>query len=223
MRHTPPTDTSPRTARQHPGVSRLDGFDCQLPDDAREELLAPRRARMLGRPDRPVQRSPARPPWREYLWAIVLLAALVVFISLCSTGTYQTSTPKATPAATSAAPVLPTPAATAATPAAPSAPARPTTPVVSRAELVRLPSPPPRARLVRLPAPRMELSPEHLDESHRITMPYGTEVLATLRGFLGTEDQLPRVGHIGDMYVVGTTPWIWLVAPGAARAAWIDP
>jgi hypothetical protein len=69
----------------------------------------------------------------------------------------------------------------------------------------------------------IELTPEHIDESHRITMPYNVEVLATLRGFLDTENQLPRVGHIGDMYVVGTTPWIYIQVPGTTAPTWIDP
>jgi hypothetical protein len=78
---------------------------------------------------------------------------------------------------------------------------------------------------VRLPQgpPLVELSPEHIDETHAITMPYGTVVAATLRGFLENENQLPRVGEIGDMWFVGQTAWIWLVAPGALKADWIDP
>jgi hypothetical protein len=99
-------------------------------------------------------------------------------------------------------------------------------PEVRRAELVRLPAPPPRAQLVRLPSPRVSLvqvTAEHIDETHRITMPYGTQVLATLRGFLGTENQLPRVGHIGDMFVVGAVPWIWVQVPGTTAPTWVDP
>jgi len=35
---------------------------------------------------------------------------------------------------------------------------------------------------------------------------------------------LPQSGnHIGDTWVIGETPWVWLVAPGAAHADWIDP
>jgi hypothetical protein len=55
-------------------------------------------------------------------------------------------------------------------------------------------------------------------------MPYGIEVLATYRGRQPSEYLLPSSGnHIGDMYMVGTTPWVWIWIPGAAHADWIDP
>jgi hypothetical protein len=71
-----------------------------------------------------------------------------------------------------------------------------------RAQLLKPPPPTPRAQLVRLPSQRVDLfaiAPEHIDQTHDITMPYGTVVRATLRGFLEQENQLPLVGHIGDM------------------------
>jgi hypothetical protein len=43
-------------------------------------------------------------------------------------------------------------------------------------------------------------------DSHPLWMLYGMEVLCTLRGYLGTEAQLPREDHIGDMWVVGDLP-----------------
>jgi hypothetical protein len=75
--------------------------------------------------------------------------------------------------------------------------------------------------LVRLPW--VELTAAHIDESHVITMPYGMVVRATLRGFLGALEQLPRVGRIGDMYVVEQTPWIWIQVPGTTASTWVDP
>jgi hypothetical protein len=95
-----------------------------------------------------------------------------------------------------------------------------------RARLIRLPSPPPRAQLIRLPESRdglTQLSQEHIDETHTIQMPYGEIVRATLRGFLEQENQLPRVGRMGDMYVVGNVPWIWVTVPGTASPTWVDP
>jgi hypothetical protein len=86
--------------------------------------------------------------------------------------------------------------------------------------------PAPRAQLGLSPQPRTDLVPlsaEHIDESHVITMPYGMVVRATLRGFLGNENQLPRVGRIGDMYVVGTVPWIWIRVSGTSAPTWVDP
>ena len=95
MRHTTPTDIALRTARQHPGVRQLpdlDGFDCELPDDARNELLAPKRARMLGRP---IQRMPRR--WLKRLSSFVVIivtpfavfALLLGIITLCGIGTHS--------------------------------------------------------------------------------------------------------------------------------------
>ena len=37
-------------------------------------------------------------------------------------------------------------------------------------------------------------------------------------------DLLPSHGNrIGDLWVVGNTPWVWIWAPGAAHAGWVDP
>jgi hypothetical protein len=71
----------------------------------------------------------------------------------------------------------------------------------------------PRAQLVRLPAPKallIKLPEWRIGEQHRLLMPYGTEVVGQLN-------------HIGDTWIVGTTPWIWLVAPGLNHANWADP
>jgi hypothetical protein len=54
-------------------------------------------------------------------------------------------------------------------------------------------------------------------------MPYGTEVFATLRGYLGNETQLPREGHIGDTWVVGDNVWVWITVPGTGMPTWVDP
>jgi hypothetical protein len=55
-------------------------------------------------------------------------------------------------------------------------------------------------------------------------MPYGIEVLTTYRGELPTIDDLPsHPNRIGDMLVINGVPWVWIFAPGAARADWIDP
>jgi hypothetical protein len=81
--------------------------------------------------------------------------------------------------------------------------------------LIKLP--PPRAQLVRLPEWR-------IGEQRPVMMPYNLEVLATYRGRLGSENMLPSSGNmLGDMWVVGDTPWLWVTAPGATRADWIDP
>ena len=55
-------------------------------------------------------------------------------------------------------------------------------------------------------------------------MPYDLEVLATFRGWLPSQDDLPSHRNaIGDMYLVGNVPFVWLFAPGTTHANWIDP
>jgi hypothetical protein len=55
-------------------------------------------------------------------------------------------------------------------------------------------------------------------------MPYGMEVLGVLRGTLSHERWLPGSGnHIGDTYVIGTTPWVWITVPGTTAPSWVDP
>jgi hypothetical protein len=80
--------------------------------------------------------------------------------------------------------------------------------------LVKLP--PPRAELIKLP-------PWQIDEARLLQMPYGERVIGTLRGFLENENQLPRVGHISDMWVVGDVPWVWIQVPGTTSPTWVDP
>jgi hypothetical protein len=215
-----------RHIQQEPSARRFSPsqFDCPLPPDARDELLQPRRPRILTRPPGPPQRPPqvdsVRRWWHPafgWLLGLIFFGALGVIMSrLVDKPTASHPVPAPPPV------VQPAPAAL----------SPPSTPIVApiqptpRTRLVRLPTPPPRAQLVRLPPARVELVElvaSHLDETHVITMPYGTVVRATLRGFLGSETQLPRVGRIGDMYVVGTVPWIWTTAPGATTPMWIDP
>ena len=55
-------------------------------------------------------------------------------------------------------------------------------------------------------------------------MPYNLEVLVTYKGRLGSESMLPSSGNaLGGMWVVGDNAWLWVAAPGAAQADWIDP
>ena len=87
--------------------------------------------------------------------------------------------------------------------------------VAPRAELLRLP--PPRAQLVRLPEWRV-------GEERPVMMPYGLQVTARLKGKLTTADMLPTSGNaIGDMWVIGDSAWVWVAAPNAGSANWIDP
>jgi hypothetical protein len=60
MRHDTPTNNPPRTAN----------FDCELPDDARDELVASRRPRILGRPSNASDRR-----------RVIVLAVLVLSLA----------------------------------------------------------------------------------------------------------------------------------------------
>jgi hypothetical protein len=84
--------------------------------------------------------------------------------------------------------------------------------------------PPPRAQLVQLPSQLVQLPPLKIGRLYLATMPYNVEVLATYKGWLASEEMLPSSGNqLGDTWIVGDTPWVWIWAPGATRADWIDP
>jgi hypothetical protein len=126
--------------------------------------------------------------------------------------------PAATPEPTSAARPTQTAVATLTPTLRPTPGPRPelgVAPYAPRAELVRLP--PPRAQLIRLPEWR-------IGEERPVMMPYGVEVAARLKGKLPSIDMLPMYGNaIGDMWVIGDSAWVWVTAPGAGAANWIDP
>jgi hypothetical protein len=55
-------------------------------------------------------------------------------------------------------------------------------------------------------------------------MPYGVEVRGLLKGSLASTALLPLEGNqLGDTWVVGHTPWVWIVAPGLSQPLWVDP
>jgi hypothetical protein len=139
--------------------------------------------------------SPARRPWAALeRWALValLIAALVALANYLSAP--QTRAP-----ASSLRSSLPQPAP---------------------ASSVVVPTPAPRAVLIKLPPPHAQLVqlPEwKIDTSRLLLMPDGEKVTGTLRGFLGSESQLPRIGQTG-------IPGWWEKRPGSgspsrARAA----
>jgi hypothetical protein len=204
------------------GVHRA-GYDSILPSEVREELL--RRGR------RPVVKTPRAFPTRAFprQWQSILTFFGMVgtpLLAIAALGgvmiAIQTIGRNAAPPTQAN---VPTPPA-AATPSHSSQPKPNYAPSVTVRRADPVPITVKRAELVRFPELRTgltELSPEHIDEMHGITMPYGERVNATLRGFLEQENQLPRVGRVGDMYVVAGVPWIWTTAPGAVSPQWVDP
>jgi hypothetical protein len=52
-------------------------------------------------------------------------------------------------------------------------------------------------------------------EERPVTMPYGVEVAARLKGKLPSAGMLPMFGNaIGDTWVIGDSAWVWGCGPG---------
>ena len=192
------------------------GYECELPPGVRSELVAPRRPRILGDSKRATLDGPAV-KGRLYL----LLLALMIGAA-AATSWYQWNAERARSRQAISQSLAPQPAPTP-DPAVNTWRAQlaghpeqfPYANAAPRTAPVKLP--PPKAQLVRLPEWRV-------GETRPVTMPYNLEVLATLKGRLDAEWMLPTSGnHIGDTWIVGNTPWLWLVAPGATHADWLDP
>jgi hypothetical protein len=215
MRHTP-TDDAARAAQLNSGERHRAGFESTLPHEARTELERPKRPVMLR--TAPAGQAPTVRRRSFLPWAIGFAAGALAWAAIVSLSTSHTGQPQA------AAVAIPTPTPVPlSTPAATTAiPSRVAPTLAPRARLVRMPTPTPRATLVRLPE-LVTITPEHIDEAHTVRMPYGEDVRATLRGFLDSENQLSRAGRVGDIYVVGKVPWIWVTVPGTASPTWVDP
>ena len=205
---------------------RIQSFDTVLPDEVRVEFTRPKRTRIIGR---------LEPPDRNTLWlaGAFVFGAIILAVAIGLAGRHETrqlmpelsavpgmpvKQPVATPEPISAAAptqiAVPTLAPIVDRKPAPK-PVLAAMPYAPRATLVKLP--PPRAVLVRLPQWR-------IGEERPVMMPYGLEVAALLKGKLTSTDMLPMSGNaIGDTWVVGDSAWVWVAAPGASSANWIDP
>jgi hypothetical protein len=188
---------------------RIQSFDTVLPDDVRVKFARPQWPRILDRLEFPD---------RNILWlaGAIVFGAMIVALAIGLPGRHETQQTAAMPEPTSTArpaqiaPPPPTPALAAA-----GRPALTAAATAPRATLVKLP--PPRAVLVRLPQWR-------IGEGRPVMMPYGLEVAARLNGRLPFTDLLPVSGNaIGDTWFIGDSAWVWVVAPGAGTANWIDP
>ena len=225
MRQNTQMDNSLRTAE--PRFS-TDGFDCEPPPGVIDELVAPKRARMLGRPVKAPRQTPPR--WKPMLpflgmlcWPILSIAALgAIMIAIQSVGRHaapatQTSVsmpPVAAPIASATPSATPqhTPFGLPAS-LEPSVTVRRAEPVVRRAELV--PVTVRRAELVSVP----------IGTSGPTIMPDGQLVVVTYRGSVPSFDNLPSDPQLGDMWHVTESNHdsVWCVPAGFASSAWLDP
>jgi hypothetical protein len=214
-----------RIAEEKP-ARRIQSFDTVLPDEVRVEFTGRKRTRIVGR---------LEPPDGNTLWlaGAIVLAATILAIVIGLAGRHETrqlmpelsavpgmpvKQPVATPEPISAAAPTQSAVATPTPTLDPMPGSRPELAVASyapRAALVKLP--PPRAQLIRLPEWR-------IGEERCVMMPYGLEVAARLKGKLLSAGMLPMSGNaIGDTWVIGDSAWVWVAAPGAGSANWIDP
>ena len=187
------------------------GYDIELPEQARLELGRLRHPRILERP----KKTPLNPAERTKLYLSVFVALSLAAGLIASWVNYKSPEIRA-------AISLPTP-----TPQPTVVPSPTPGPARSWQEYIANNPPAPRATLVKLPPPRAQLVrlPEwKVGEQRPVMMPYHLEALATYGGRLESQDMLPSSGNqLGDTWVVGNTPWVWIWAPGATRADWIDP
>ena len=204
-----------RIAEENP-ARRIQSFDTVLPDEVRVKFTNPKR------PPNPVGQAP-RDGNTLWLAGAIVFAAIILGLAIGS-ARRQEAQQIAAQASTAPGASLEQPAS-AATPTqiaaapltqrlAPTGP-RPELAVAPRAELVRLP--PPRAQLIRLPEWR-------IGEERPVMTPYGLQVSARFKGKLPSTGMLPMFGNaVGDMWVIGDSAWVWVAAPGAGSANWIDP
>ena len=187
------------------------GYECELPNDVRQELSRPRRGFFRQRPT--TRRSFSG-------WLAIGLAGLglAVLLAVVSSRKPITTAPDLVLEHSGAA-LAQQQAQQAVLPSAPGSTARaaaPNAPKVPKALLVRLPdSPAPRAQRILHPGDQVS-----------VMMPDGA--LTPMR-FLGIKDSftdLPRDPQLGDGWQVlegGGQTWIWHTLPGHVASAWVDP
>jgi hypothetical protein len=200
--------------------SRYDaGYECELPSDVLNELVGPKRPPIPPIKTRPLSVPKLQSKGPLYL---ALVVAVAIIGGVATTLWRQPAAERARDHKTISQPLTPQPPPT----PGPTVSPRATIPPAARATLVQRA---PRATLVKPPAPRAQLvsdlPPPVQGQQYLATMPYDNlEVLATFRGWLPSQDDLPSHRNaIGDMFVINGVPFVWLFAPGATHADWIDP
>jgi hypothetical protein len=198
-------------------AGRFQSFDTELPEQVRAEFFAPRRPRILARAKPATLKQ--LPKWPLYL--ALLIAALLIGGTASNLWRQREAERTKTTQAISQ-PLAPQP-----TPAPGPSVTTWREFIAQHPEQFPYAKPAPRAVLVKLPPPKAELIrlPDwKVGETRPVMMPYNLQVLATFRGQLPSIDMLPSSGNqIGDMWVIGDTAWLWLVAPGTAVPSWVDP
>ena len=99
--------------------------------------------------------------------------------------------------------------------------AQPTQPQVMRAQPAATPNGPGHRYEYLAPA----YDPNHVVGDRRMTtMPDGSQLVTTFRGYLGNVDELPlHGGQLGDMWGVGNNFWVLTRVPNSYRIGWVDP
>jgi hypothetical protein len=226
-------------------------YDVILPPDARAEILKPKRARILVRPPPPSQKPPRAKLARFRVYPVMGWLAVLAAIALMAVMALNWPSPekreralqesaqagrkaeaKAAEAmkalrgsSTASATVQPNPAPTVQPTPTPILEPTPYTSWESYIAAHRVP----RAELLKLPAPKAELVLAHGVQSaqaYLFVMPYDGSftVRGVFKGYLADVAQLPQSGNtIGDTWVIGRTPWVWVTVPGTSAPIWVDP
>jgi len=186
-----------------------DQFDCQLPEEARTELLGeipppnPYRSREI-----PAY-QPAPPPAKRLGGAVVFGAIAIVALFLYAVSrTDGPSTSTAPPESRS----VPTPL--------PSQPVevRRALPVEVRRAL------PAVLRALPLTSSASLVSEPQIGQWQPVRLLDGTIIQVCYQGELPSSAALPPRGRfIGEEYSTGNTSWIWMQPAGTNVASWVDP
>jgi hypothetical protein len=186
-----------------------DQFDCQLPEEARTELLGeipppnPYRSREI-----PAY-QPAPPPAKRLGGAVVFGAIAIVALFLYAVSrTDGPSTSTAPPESRS----VPTPL--------PSQPVevRRALPVEVRRAL------PAVLRALPLTSSASLVSEPQIGQWQPVRLLDGTIMQVCYQGELPSSAALPPRGRfIGEEYSTGNTSWIWMTPVGASFPSWVDP
>jgi hypothetical protein len=200
-----------------------DQFDCQLPEEARTELLgeipyqpAPPLPPEVVYRSRAVPISSTSPPGKRLMGVVVIVAIAVAALFLYAIE--HTSDPS-----TSTAP-LRTSDLSAAVPEIRSVPA----PILSQSVEVRRALPVEVRRA--LPTALRALPVNSVSSVvptvgwQSIRMPDNSVIPVHYEGELPSSAALPLQGHfVGEEYSTGNTSWVWTQPAGTNVASWVDP